>query len=362
MASVESTIPEAMRAVQTEKFNNPYVVNTIPVPKPQAHDLLVKVAVASYCHTDAMVNSGAFGTALPATASHEGCGTVVAVGSEVANFKPGDRVMCGLPLHPCMKCSDCIGPEESWRQYCVHFEGQIGVHLSGCMADYAIADSRTSVKVPDGVDLLDAAPLACAGRTVWRGLAQAALQSGDWVVLVGSGGGLGHLAIQFAKAMGLKVVGIDAREQGLELSRHYGADLVLNASDGKDAVVRAIHKVTDNQGADGALVLADTAAATAMAAGSVKMHRTIIQIALADPIEIPFHDVIFRDVRVKGSLIASPGESDAMLEFVARHGIKVKVNTFSIEELEELLELVHSGKLQGKAVVVVDRDQVKSQE
>ncbi|VUC25639.1 unnamed protein product [Clonostachys rosea] len=362
MATEQYTIPDNMRAVQTVEYKQPYKINTVPVPKPGPHDILVKVAVASYCHTDAMVNSGAFGTKLPATASHEGAGTIFAVGSAVTNFKAGDRVMCGLPLHPCDSCLECTGPEETWRQYCVNIEGQIGVHLNGAMADYVIADARTANHLPDEISSLSAAPLACAGRTIWRGLVQAELKAGDWVVLVGSGGGLGHLGVQFAKAMGLRVVGVDARDEGLELSRQYGADLVLDSRKGKDEIVKAVQEVTRGLGSDGAIVITDAADATAIAAAAIKMHGTVIQIALSDPITIPFHDVIFRDVRVKGSLIASPGESKEMLDFIAKHGITVKACPFNgLDSIEELLHHVHSGKLQGKAMIVVDPDQIEQE-
>lgn len=362
MAIHERRLPESMKAVQTIEYNTPYRLNEVPIPKLGPHDLLVKVAVASHCHTDAMVAGGAFGTALPATASHEGSGTVVAVGGEVKNFQLGDRVMCGLPLHPCDECLDCTGPNEGWRQYCLNIDGQIGVHLNGCMAEYVVADSRTASALPDEVSFLSAAPLACAGRTIWRGIVQAELKPGDTIVLAGSGGGLGHLGIQFAKAMGLRTIGVDARDGGLELSRHYGADIVLDARKGTEAVVKEIMRLTDGKGAEGAMVISDAASATAVATGSIKMHGTVIQIALADPITIPFHDVIFRDVRLKGSLIASPGESAEMLKFIAEHGIKVRTNPFSgLDKIEDLLHLVHSGELQGKAVVVVDQEQMEEE-
>lgn len=104
---------------QVVEFNKPYQINSVPVPDPSSlgpHDLLVKIAVASYCHTDSMIQSGVFGTSLPVTASHEGAGTVVATGESATSFQ-GTRVMCGLPFHPCGKCMDCTGPTENWRQY-----------------------------------------------------------------------------------------------------------------------------------------------------------------------------------------------------------------------------------------------------
>lgn len=158
-----SLLPETMRAVQVTAFNEPYQLRTgVPVPTPTSpHDVIVKVAVASYCHTDGMVRAGVFGTnRLPQTASHEGAGTVAAVGAAVTALRPGDRVMCGLPLRPCGVCDDCAGPDESHRQYCVGVEGHVGVRVDGCLAEYVRVDERFTTLLPDQVGFLDAAPLA----------------------------------------------------------------------------------------------------------------------------------------------------------------------------------------------------------
>lgn len=334
----------------------------MPVPRPAGYDVIVKVAVASHCHTDGNVARGVFGTKLPVTASHEGSGTVVAVGPDVQNFQPGDRIMCGLPLHPCDSCLDCIGSTENWRQYCPNIEGQAGVHLDGCMAEYVRVDARTSTPLPEGVSFLAAAPLACAGRTIYRALVQTELEPGEWVAMIGSGGGLGHLGIQFAKAMGFKVFAVDARDEGLKLSKVYGADIVVDARKGKDAIVREIEKVTGGSGADSSIVITDAHEGTGLAAAVTKMHGVVVQVALPENVSVPFHDIIFRDIRIKGTLIASPEESKEMLKFVVDHGIKVKTNPFyGLESIHELLRLVESGKIQGKAVLVVDPEQVKGE-
>jgi propanol-preferring alcohol dehydrogenase len=188
-------LPKKMKAIQVVEFNKPYKINEVDVPSNlDPSDLLVKVAVASNCHTDSMVWSGVFGTKLPCTASHEGAGTIVALGSaaEDRGFKVGQRVMCGLPLHPCGVCTDCLGPENQ-VQYCRNLDGHVGVQVDGCFAEYVRVDSRSTTPLPDEVSLLSAAPLACAGRTIWRGVLQTGLKSGEWVAIVGSGGGLGHL-------------------------------------------------------------------------------------------------------------------------------------------------------------------------
>lgn len=308
-------------------------------------DLLVKVAVASNCHTDSMVQQGVFGRPLPQTASHEGSGTIVKVGSDVKDFKVGDRVMCGLPLHPCGHCGDCLGPETN-RQYCTQIEGHIGVQTNGCFADYVKCDSRSTTRLADSVSFMSAAPLACAGRTVYRSVLKTGLKSGEWVSFVGSGGGLGHLGIQFAKALGMKVIGVDARDEGLELSKKYGADVVVDARKGKEEVVKQIQAVTGGNGADSTVVLADHKDACALGCASTKMHGTLVQIAQPDIIEIPFPEIIFRDIRIVGSLISSADESAEMMKVIAEHGISVTTHPFQgldkIHELTELGKLLHT--------------------
>ncbi|KAI1372306.1 GroES-like protein [Hypoxylon crocopeplum] len=359
-----SSIPTKMKAIQVTAYNEPYKLNTVPVPAIGPHHLLVKVAVASFCHTDSMVAAGVFGTALPVIASHEGSGTVVAVGDQVQAFRPGDRVMCGIPIDPCGACPDCAGPDEDRSQYCVHVTGHMGAHLDGCFAEYVRVDERTSTKLPDRVGLLAAAPLACAGRTIWRGVLQTGLKAGEWVAIVGSGGGLGHLGIQFARAMGLRVVGIDARDEGLELSRRYGADVVVDARKSKAVVVGEVQGVTGGGGAHASIVLSDAPGATALSAAVTRMHGTLVQIAQPDNVCVPFQELVMRDIRIKGSLLCSPEESRAMVQFIAEHsdGFRVETVPFEgLEKIEELTGLVHSGKLRGKAAIVVDPTQIEDE-
>ncbi|KAI0484145.1 GroES-like protein [Xylariaceae sp. FL0804] len=363
-AGSSTMIPSEMRALQLTEFHKPYTLRSaVPVPTPGPHDLLVKVAVASHCHTDLMVQEGVFNGKLPMIPSHEGAGTVVAVGSDVTAFRIGERVMCGLPLHPCGSCEDCLSPPEAgWRQYCTQVEGHVGVHVDGCLAEYVRVDARRTTALPDGVGLLAAAPLACAGRTVWRGVNQADLKPGEWLAIVGSGGGLGHLGVQFAKARGLNVVGVDARDAGLRLTRESGADVTVDARAGKDETVRAVQAATAGRGADATIVLSGADDATALAAACTKMHGTLVQIAQPERVWVPFQELVFRDVRIRGSLLCSPAESDDMVAFVAAHGIRVRTNPFpGLESFGELVRLVEGGGIEGKAVVVVDPAQLEAE-
>ena len=257
------------------------------VPTPQSlgpYDILLKTGVASLCHTDGMVQAGIMGTKLPCIASHEGTGTVVATGSNVTDFKKGDRVMSGLPRNRCGHCHDCLG-NEIYREYCPNISVHLGVTLDGAFAEYHVADSRESCIIPDQVSFETAAPLACAGCTVFRSILQTKLKKGETIALVGAGGGLGHLGCQFAKAMGLIVVGIDARDEGLALAKRSGADVIIDARREKATVVQQVKDVTNGMGVDASVNLSDAPNAAALACAITKMHGTMIQIAQvsADP-------------------------------------------------------------------------------
>lgn len=225
-----------------------------------------------------MVQSGIMGTELPCIASHEGTGTVVATGSEITDFKQGDRIMAGLPRNRCGHCPHCLGPE-NYRHYCPNILGHLGVTLDGAFAEYMIVDGRESCVLPDKVFFETAAPLACAGCTVFRGVLQTELTKGETVALVGAGGGLGHLGCQFAIALGLVVVGIDARDEGLELAKDSGADILIDARQKKGKIVEEVMKVTNGMGADATINVSDADGAAALACAVTKMHGTMIQIA-----------------------------------------------------------------------------------
>ena len=224
-----------------------------------------------------MVSAGIMGTKLPCIGSHEGAGTVVQLGSSVTDLKKGDRVMAGLPRNRCGHCPDCLG-DENYRHYCPNLAGHVGVTLDGAFADYMIVDGRESSRIPDNVSFETAAPLACAGCTIWRGILQTELKKGETIAIVGAGGGLGHLGCQFAKALGLTVVGIDAREEGLALARDSGADVIVDARKEKEKVVDEVMKNTNGMGADATVNVSDSGQAAALACAVTKMQYVLSEL------------------------------------------------------------------------------------
>lgn len=158
----------------------------------------------------------------------------------------------------------------------------------------------------------------------------------------------------------MNVIGIDARNEGLELTRKGGANVVIDARKGDEHVVKEVHKVTNKEGVTCTLNVSDANSAMATACAITKMHGTVIQIAQPDNVVIPFRELIFRDTRVRCSLIASPNEARDMVKVVAEHNVSVTTNAFKgLGELEKLVELAHSGKMKEKGIVIVDEEQVQ---
>lgn len=186
-----------------------------------------------------------------------------------------------MARHYCGECSDCA--VEDTQHYCQRDSGAIGMTHDGAFAEYVLVNSKGSVKLPDRLDFVDAAPFACAGRTIWGAIAQTKLEPGQWLALVGSGGGLGHLGIQFAKSLGLKVLAIDARDSALELSTACGADVVLDARRGAKSVGKSVQEVTKGLGADATVNLIEAENGASLACALTKRHGVMIQVSQVRP-------------------------------------------------------------------------------
>ncbi|KAH8898595.1 GroES-like protein [Thozetella sp. PMI_491] len=353
-------IPKTMKAAQIVAYSEAYQIREVPVPAElQPQDVLIKVAVASHCHTDFEVVKGHWQTPFPCTGSHEGSGTIVAVGRDVSGLTIGDRVMGGMLSRPCGNCFDCTGPETN-RQYCTSMEGYPGVSCDGFFAEYVRCDARHTVKLPPQVSLIEASPFACAGRTVWRALQLTGLTEGQTVAIIGCGGGLGHLAVRIAKALKLKIIGVDNRDEALSLAKSCGVDVLLDARDDKTALVSAARAATGGFGADCTISLSFARESPALACAITKMHATVIQVAEPEVIEIPPDELVFRDIRIRSTLIASGDESREMIDFFAKHNIHVDTQLFyGIEKISELVNWAHQNRSVGKGCLVLDQGQLQ---
>lgn len=223
-------LPRSMKAHLLEEFNQPYALRDVPVPTiDDPNDLLIHVDAASYCHTDAVLGSGVMRPPpLPHVGCHEFAGTIVALGdASIQQFKIGDRVAVpGRGNHVCGKCIECQNPsgldpdEPGYSVYCPYAAGSLGVAQAGGFREYALVDSRQVALIPSSMSAVEIAPLMCAGLTIYAALRKCELQPGQRVGIMGCGGGLGHLGLQFATKMGLKTTGVDISPQALDLARN----------------------------------------------------------------------------------------------------------------------------------------------
>ncbi|KAF9878438.1 putative alcohol dehydrogenase [Colletotrichum karsti] len=309
------------------------------------------------------VEDGAKSHNLPG--SHEPSGTIVALGSEAAkSFAVGDRIIAIGVQGPCGGCIDCNGPEE-FHLSCKFTKGYAGISLPGAFAEYTVLDDRFSVKIPDELSFIKAAPLTCAGCTSWRAVKRAGVKSGGWLGIVGSGGGLGHLAVQIAAKQGVNVVGIEARDIALELTRRAGASAV-DVRPGTEAMVHEVRKLIGPRGmgkgddlCDATIVLSDAEAALHTGMVITKGHGLVVEVAQPSRVNFPFQEMIFRDIRLMGSNLSSRSELADLVKFVVEHDVKLETTVFrGLQSLKDVYELSEAGTSAGKIVVVIDEDQI----
>jgi D-arabinose 1-dehydrogenase-like Zn-dependent alcohol dehydrogenase len=365
MASMPN-IPKTMKAIRLHEYGGNYQFHDdVPVPSDlDDDDVLIAIKSAGFCHTEMLVRDGIYkAKQLPIIPSHEPSGIIVAMGKNVSNeFKIGDRVGALSWNHTCGKCADCLNDKP---YYCDEYNGT-GLSIDGAFAEYQTADSRWLVPLPDEVSCEQGAPLMCAGATAFYAIEMCALKKGEILGIVGIGA-LGHLAVQFAKCMELKVVAIDNRSEPLELIQKlkYPPDLTIDSSK-IDAInantqIDTLHSTTKNNypGVDATLVLTGAIPAYKYALAITKKHGTMMAVGLPSVEQLPIdlHDLIGRDITIKGSMLASIESARRMVKFVAQYGIKSEVKTYSLEEVPtKLWDDFHSPNMKGKLVVNVSTE------
>lgn len=264
--------------------------------------------------------------------------------------------MAGIMQNECHNCQSCQRGND-YKQYCANVSGLLGVVSNGAFAEYHVTDSRTSCKIPDEVSYAAAAPLACAGITIYRALLTSGAKKGSWLGLVGAGGGLGHLGIQFARAQGINLIAVDARDAGIELCKSAGAEHIMDAREGKEEVVKKVQELTNGLGVDCAINVSEHESSAPLACAITKMHGLMVQVAQPPMVAVPFQELIFRDITIKGTLCSGQEVAQEMLNMVGKAGINVETQKFyGLDKVPDMVELAHSGKLKGKAVCVVDKE------
>jgi propanol-preferring alcohol dehydrogenase len=335
-----------MKAAVVRTFGKPLEIENVPVPEPGPGEVLVKVKACGVCHTDLHAASGDWPVkpVPPFIPGHEAAGIVAALGPDVTNLKIGDAVGVAWLHDACLACEYC---ETGWETLCEH-QHNTGYSVNGGFAEYVIASAAFAARLPANIDFAEVAPILCAGVTTYKGLKETEARPGEWVVISGVGG-LGHVAIQYAKAMGLKVAAVDIAEDKLELARTTGADLAVNAlSD------RAVEKVlaSTGGGAHGVLVTAVSTAAFAQALKMVRRKGTVSLVGLPPgEFPTPIFDVVLKRITVRGSIVGTRRDLDEAIAFAADGKEHAEITKAPLEKINDIFDRMKSGKIDGRMVL-----------
>jgi len=335
-----------MKAAVVHKFGAPLVIEDVPVPKPGPGQVQVKVVASGVCHTDVHAADGDWPVKpkLPLIPGHEGVGHVSALGAGVTGVKEGDPV--GVPwLHDaCGRCEYC---ETGWETLC-QSQHMTGYTVDGGYAEYVVAQADFLGRLPDKTDFVTMGPILCAGVTTYKGLKETEVRPGQWVVISGIGG-LGHIAVQYAKAMGMHVAAVDVAEDKLALARSLGAEVTANAAT-EDAVAKVV-KETEG-GAHGVLVTAVSRSAFGQAISMVRPKGTVALNGLPPgDFPTPIFEVVLKRITIRGSIVGTRYDLAECIAFAAEGKVKAKVATARMEDINDVFKRMKEGKIDGRVVL-----------
>jgi alcohol dehydrogenase, propanol-preferring len=339
-------MPQMMKAAVVRSFGAPLEINEVPVPTPGPGEVLVKIKAAGVCHTDLHAADGDWPLkpTPPFIPGHEGAGLVAAVGRGITSLKEGDAVGIAWLHDACGVCEWCT---TGWETLCPH-QHNSGYSVNGAFAEYALGSAEYVAHLPRSVNFIEAAPVLCAGVTVYKGIKETEVRSGEWIAISGVGG-LGQLAIQYAKALGLQVVALDVSSDKLNLARSSGADAGINAHDA-DAVAQVV-RVTDG-GAHGIVVTAPSPAAFGQAIGMARRKGTVVLIGLPPGnFPTPIFDVVLKRITIRGSIVGTRQDLREALQFAAAGLVHSHIHTAALEDINHVFTQLRQGTVNGRTVL-----------
>jgi propanol-preferring alcohol dehydrogenase len=341
-------LPQTMKAAVVHEFGKSLTVEDVSVPRPGPGQILMRVVASGVCHTDLHAADGDWPVkpTLPFIPGHEAAGSVAAVGPDVRIVKEGDRV--GVPwLHSaCGMCEYCL---TGWETLCQQ-QQNTGYSVNGGFAEYVLAPAAYVGHIPEKLDFTDAAPILCAGVTTYKGLKQTETKPGDWVAIVGAGG-LGHVAVQYARAMGLHVAAVDISDEKLDLAKSLGAELVVNAAEKDPATI------IQNQvgGAHGVLVTAVSPKIFRQSIDMLRRGGTCALVGLPPgDFPTPIFDVVLKGITIRGSIVGTRKDLQESLQFAAEGKVRPIVETQSLDAINDVFDRLRSGRVNGRVILNLD--------
>jgi len=340
-------LPKTMKAAVIHAFGQPLQIEELPVREPQTHQILVKVIASGVCHTDLHAASGDWPVKpkLPLVPGHEAIGYVAAVGPEVTNVKEGDVVGVPWLYSACGCCEYCM---TGWETLCEQQQNG-GYSVDGGYAEYVIADARYVGRFPFGINFIEMAPIICAGVTVYKGLKETEAKPGQWVAISGIGG-LGHLAVQYAKAMGLRVAAIDIDDEKLQLARELGASLTVNAMQQDPGA----YLKKETGGMHGVLVTAVSPTAFRQGLSALRRKGTLSLNGLPPgSFDLPIFETVLNRWTVRGSIVGTRQDLQEAIDFAVQGKVKATVHVSHLEAINGVFDEMKRGDIQGRMVLKI---------
>lgn len=344
-----TTIPKTQKAIVFYENGGELKYEDIPVPVPKPTEILINIKYSGVCHTDLHAWKGDWplATKLPLVGGHEGAGVVVAKGSEVKNFEIGDYAGVKWLNGSCMSCEFC---EKGYESNCEKADLSGYTH-DGSFQQYATADAVQAAHISKGTDLAEVAPILCAGVTVFKALKTADLAAGEWVAISGAGGGLGSLAIQYAKAMGYRVLGIDGGADKGDLCKSLGAEVFIDFTKSKD-IVKDIQDAT-NGGPHAVINVSVSEKAIEQSTQYVRSCGTVVLVGLpaGAVARAEVFSAVVKSVSIRGSYVGNRADTRECIEFFERGLVKAPIKIVGLSELPGIYSLMEQGKILGRYVV-----------
>ncbi len=328
-----------MQAAVVTAVNGPWEVKDVPQPKPGPNQVLVKMHASGICYTDVHETLGRIPGAFPRILGHEPVGEIVAVAPDVTTRKVGDRVGVAWIQDTCGRCEWC---QRGRKNFCP-YQKDTGVDLQGGHAEYMLMYANGTFLIPQNVSYEQAAPIFCAGYTVWSGLRWANPKPHERVAVLGIGG-LGHLALQYAKSAGFETIAISRSPDKDKMIRELGAD----------EIVRSGKELADAGGAD--IVLSTSNSTKAMVdtiQGLRPDGRLVTMGADAEPLSISVMDLIMKRIQIIGSQQNGPEYLYEALDFVAKGKVKTIIETYPLRDAPKAYQRVVDGKARFRAVLTM---------
>jgi alcohol dehydrogenase, propanol-preferring len=337
-----------MRAGVVHAFGKPLSIEEIPIPTPGPGEVLIKVIASGVCHTDLHAADGDWPVkpSPPFVPGHEGAGIIAACGAGVVVLKEGDHAGVAWLHDACGRCEYCM---TGWDSLC-YAQHNTGYNVNGSFAEYVIGAAPYVGRLPAKSDFAEMAPILCAGVTTYKGIKETEVRPGEWLAISGIGG-LGQLAVQYAKAMGLHVAALDITEDKLGLARTSGAEVTVNAKS-PDAAAQIVKQT--GGGAHGILVTAVSPAAFAQALKMIRRKGTISLVGLPPgEFQTPIFDVVLNRITIRGSIVGGREDLAEAIAFAAEGKVKAQIHKTKLDNINQVLSDLKAGKIDGRAVLMI---------